>query len=949
MLARFALALATALALAPAAHAQELLYFPEGNRLHRIDVDTIGGSGKKPQLEDILIQNASGEGGGGEDELLFVRPNRDVNGMMCRFPDGSGNFVMGEDTRQTTPPGGFGVFAASGTQLGKLTPTYTSDFGEPYGCVFAADADPSDDELPPLFTTDVGTETLAGIDGQLLIWFPPYDVYPADPEAAPGDPVFPDYDGPSTNFCKIATDIGAATGIARDEQGRVYVASASTFRILRFSPPFPSNASPSGGCGRVDEQGSPLADLANVNREVFAQADAPTGMVNFTGLAIGPNGHLYAASVLSGAIGEYDLDGNFLGLVAGVPNAPFPPANGTPNGIAFGGDGSLYYADLDLMGEITAPDTGPDGRVWRVRFDKKGAPLPPEIVKSGLAFPDAVAVFPGDLERKKAGGDGKTEWRQYGGGPLRQWLNAKEKLAKGKLAKLRERWRFRTGAVVTASPVVAALDLPDEGRTQVVYFPSWDHNLYAVRLGDGSKLWTFTGDVQPGAPYPAAGSALVANVGERELVFVGIGETMYAVDAITGEEVWRFAAGTGCETAGLPPGLCAFDGERNEIETSPAIADGKIFFGSDVNDVALGKGGFFALDVADGRMAWYFDLESGQACVPDAGDDIRRFDGYHGEGELGLPAGFLATRSGCDFDRAPTGCGNVWSSPAVDEERGLVFFGSSNCDTDDDAGTNEPAPPMPPHDEALTALRFDGSAAWRWRPREEDNADLAFGATPNLFTIKQGKEKRDVVGIGGKDGSYYVIDRDGTNEITGLGFDPNAPLDLPYWHRNLVPGGVQGGIIGTPAVDQKARRIYITTAQGVADPPSPPQQPTMHALDLDTGDVLWQAGSDADPLDASFGPVSATKKLLFVGSILTPELRVFDAKTGEPLLERRVGDLNFLQSTASGPVLIDGTILLGTGIGERGANPNGQAVFTSKIPSSLVALCVSGTKGCPKD
>ncbi|HVH05538.1 MAG TPA: hypothetical protein VNE71_06030 [Myxococcota bacterium] len=95
--------------------------------------------------------------------------------------------------------------------------------------------------------------------------------------------------------------------------------------------------------------------------------------------------------------------------------------------------------------------------------------------------------------------------------------------------------------------------------------------------------------------------------------------------------------------------------------------------------------------------------------------------------------------------------------------------------------------------------------------------------------------------------------------------------------------------------------------------------------------------------------MSATKKLLFVGSILTPELRVFDAKTGEPLLERRVGDLNFLQSTASGPVLIDGTILLGTGIGERGANPNGQAVFTSKIPSSLVALCVSGTKGCPKD
>jgi outer membrane protein assembly factor BamB len=950
MSARSALVLATALALAPTARAQELLYFAEGNRLHRVDVDTIGGTGNKPQLEDVLIQNASGESGGGEDELLFVRPDRDVNGMICRFPDGSGHFLMGEDTRQPNPPPGFGVFAASGTQLGKLTPTFTSSFGEPYGCVFAVDGAGAGGELTPLFTTDVGTETFLGGDGQLILWFPPYEGYPADPEAEPGDPSFPDYDGPSGNFCKIATDIGAATGVARDAQGRVYVASASGLEIVRFSPPFPTSARAAGGCGRVDAQGSPLADEDRVNRTVFATADGVTGMATFTGLAIAPNGNLAAASVLSGAIGEYDLDGNFVRHLAGGAGAPFPPPNGTPNGIAFGADGTLYYADLDLQGDIFQPETGDDGKIRRVRFDKRGEPLAPEIVKSGLAFPDAVAVFPGDLERKKAGGKGKTEWREYGGGPLRQWLNAKEKkLTAGKLASLRERWRFRTGAIVTASPVVASLDLPEEGRTQVVYFPSWDHNLYALRLADGSKLWSFTADVQPGAPYPAAGSALVAEVGGRELVFVGIGETMYAVDAITGAEVWRFAAGTGCEVGGVPPGLCAFDGERNEIETSPALADGKLFFGSDVNDVALGKGGFFALDAADGRMEWFFDLESGQTCVPDAGDDIRRFDGYHTESELGLPAGFFASRAGCDFDRAPTGCGNVWSSPAVDAERELVFFGSSNCDTDDNPGTNEPAPPMPPHDEALTALRFDGTAAWRWRPREVDNADLAFGATPNLFTIKQGKARRDVVGIGGKDGSYYVIDRDGENEVTGLGFDPNAPLDLPYWHRNLVPGGVQGGIIGTPAVDAKARRIYITTAQGVVDPPAPPQQPTLHTLDLDTGDVLWQAGTDADPIEASFGPVSATKKLVLVGGIVAPQLRVFDAKTGAILLERRVGDLFFGQSTASGPVVVDGTILMGMGIGERGPNPDGQAVVTSKVPSSLVALCVPGSKGCPKD
>ena len=72
-------------------------------------------------------------------------------------------------------------------------------------------------------------------------------------------------------------------------------------------------------------------------------------------------------------------------------------------------------------------------------------------------------------------------------------------------------------------------------------------------------------------------------------------------------------------------------------------------------------------------------------------------------------------------------CGNVWSSPALDLRRGLLYTASSNCDTDDNPDTPEVAPPMPPYDEALFALTLDGDPAWVWRPREVDNDDLAFG------------------------------------------------------------------------------------------------------------------------------------------------------------------------------------------------------------------------------
>jgi len=934
-----ALCVASAVALAsagPAAGAGELLYFPEGNRLHRIDADTIGK--KKPALEEVLIPSA-GDEGGASDELLFVAPNRDVNGMICPFPDGSGRFVMGEDTRQPSPPPGWGVFERNGLQIGKLTPTYFSAFGEPYGCAFAPDPDPDDGLLPPLFTTDVGTEDIGGADGQLIVWFPPYDQFPGPPRA------YPETDERSTSYCKLASDIGTAGGVAVDAEGRVYVASASQFQILRFSPPFPTAPNAGGGCGGTDALGSPVA--TSVDREVLVEQDPANHMIFFTGLAIGPNGHLFAASVVTGRIAEYDLDGNLVRLVVDPPGDPFtfPTATGNPQGIAFDSKGTLYYADLDLEGSFPfMVDTGDNGKIWRVRF-KGGKPKPPELVREGLAFPDAVSVFPGDLQRKKAGGKGKTEWRAYAGGPLRQFVNPKEKkLKKAKLGQLRERWRFRTGAIVTASPTVARVEVPGEGLIQVVYFASWDNNVYAVRLSDGSKLWHHTADVQPGAEYPAASSAAVERIGDHDLVLVGLGEVLYALDAVTGDEVWRFTAGTGCvDGLGDPPGLCARDGERNQIETSPLVADGKVFFGMDVNDVATGKGGFFALDAEDGRLAWFFDLESGSTCRPDAGDEIRKFDGYHSELELGLPAGFLASRPGCGFDRSTTGCANVWSSPAYDAGRSLLFFGSSNCDT----GTPpEPDPPMPPYDEALTALNLDGTPAWRWRPREVDNEDLAFGATPNLFSIELDGRDVDVVGIGGKDGTYYVLDRDGVNERTGQGFDPLDALALPYWTQTLVDPSPIGGIIGTPAVDQKARRIYLATGPTIGPPATP--QASVHALDLDSGDVLWDNLDDPAGTSNNFGPVAATSQLVIVGTYDFPVLRFYDAESGELLLERPIGDQFTAGGMASGPVTVDGTLLVGTGIGAL-TGPDDASTITARADSSLVALCVPGSKGCPKD
>src|SRR5262249_61404276 len=116
----------------------------------------------------------------------------------------------------------------------------------------------------------------------------------------------------------------------------------------------------------------------------------------------------------------------------------------------------------------------------------------------------------------------------------------------------------------------------------------------------------------------------------------------------------------------------------------------------------------------------------------------------------GCPAGVPRTWPGCAFDRRGRGCGGLWSSASVDARRRLLFFASSAC------GESENALP---YEEAIIALHFDGSPAWHWKPRPVDPKDLDFGATPNLFSIRAGGHPRDVVGVGGKDGTYYVLDR----------------------------------------------------------------------------------------------------------------------------------------------------------------------------------------------
>jgi len=182
-----------------------------------------------------------------------------------------------------------------------------------------------------------------------------------------------------------------------------------------------------------------------------------------------------------------------------------------------------------------------------------------------------------------------------------------------------------------------------------------------------------------------------------------------------------------------------------------------------------------------------------------------------------------------------------------------------------------------------------------------------------------------VIGVGNKDGHYYVLDRDGVNEITGR--------VEPYWATRVVQGGAIGGLIASAAVGDG--KVLFSTAVGLDL--DDPQLPAAWGLDVATGEVIWSS-SEAGP---SYSPTSAIPGMVFMGS-LGGTLYGYDSDTGRTLVT-----LNARGPLGSAPSIVDGSLYIGSGTGERGGNPTRISYVVSLIPSPVSAFCVAGEDGCP--
>jgi outer membrane protein assembly factor BamB len=441
----------------------------------------------------------------------------------------------------------------------------------------------------------------------------------------------------------------------------------------------------------------------------------------------------------------------------------------------------------------------------------------------------------------------RENWPMYGGNLRHTFASGHSLITSKNVGLLEQIWSFTVGDAISASPTVV---------DNVMYVGSWDGYFYAIDIHSGSLIWKFQVDCQntiipippqcltPGQTPPPrffTNGGLItstAAVARRQVIFAA-GRTVYSLNIKDGTLRWKRII------CGNPEGQnCEGDAQDpTQIFSSPAVYGGLIFLGHTAGKDGY-RGAIEALDTQDGEIRWRFEVDPvlDSAGNPQLGPDGQVVGGIN------------------------RGCGAVWSSAAVDTLHRTVFFSTGDCDRD----------ATPPYHEAVIALDVDsGRALWAYRPRSSDTCDFDFGASPNVIDY-QGHR---YVGAGGKDGTYYLLDS-----------QTEKPQGNLVWSRNVVFGGSSGGFFGASF---DGSHIFGATAlgdgnivnrTGLCQPSNPRdtflQEPSMHAFDVATGAIDWQAEQNQ-----STAPTSVANDVVFSGLIGINGfgLNAYDVHTGQRL------------------------------------------------------------------
>jgi quinoprotein glucose dehydrogenase len=381
---------------------------------------------------------------------------------------------------------------------------------------------------------------------------------------------------------------------------------------------------------------------------------------------------------------------------------------------------------------------------------------------AGILLMSGCSAVPASVARDPAL---RVEWPSYGGDPGGLKFSRAAQLTPANVTEMVPAWtwkvsephRRRTDAgerVEAGTFQVTPLMVAD-----TLYLSTPFAGAVALDAISGQELWRY----QSGSwrwPHPGGrpgfvhrGVALWTGDGERR-VFLQSRWRLIALDAATGIPVPAF-------------------GQAGEVDLSrelrwpvtpahltstspPVIYRDMVITGSSISDQLVHdrdpSGDVQAFDARTGRRLW-------------------RWDPMPAEGQPGAESWDSA-------GRASTGHMNVWSAMTVDTARGLLYLPVSTA-SNDWYGGRRPGDNL--FGESLVCLdAMTGELVWHFQMVRHGLWDYDPAAPPNLVTIPWNGAPRDIVTVPGKTGFLYAFDR-----VTGESLWPIADRPVP---PSTVPG-----------------------------------------------------------------------------------------------------------------------------------------------------------------
>jgi glucose dehydrogenase len=372
-----------------------------------------------------------------------------------------------------------------------------------------------------------------------------------------------------------------------------------------------------------------------------------------------------------------------------------------------------------------------------------------------------LAAVGAGAQSSKGGKD--QGWTAWAGGPTGDQYSTLTEINRSNVKNLKMAWQYDTGdpGMMQTTPLVV-------GR--MLYAATYTEKVFALDAATGKEIWKFA-PIRPGT-QPVRGLMYWEDNGKGRLLF-GAMNYLYELDATTGQPVAEFGDGGHID---LRENLDTDPKRASAVMTTPGVIyKDMVIVGFRAPEThPAPHGDIRAFDLRTGKMRWTFHT------IPHPGE--YGYDTW--------PDGAWKT----------AGAANNWAGMALDVKRGIVYAPTGSA-VNDFYGADRAGDDL----FANTLLALDantGKRIWHFQGVHHDMWDRDFPAHPALVTVKHDGKMVDAVAQTTKQGLLYLFDR-----VTGK---PLFPIEEMKVAKSDVPGEVSSPTQPRPLVPEPYARQVVT-------------------------------------------------------------------------------------------------------------------------------------------